>query len=354
MPRFDPRPTQNNSQPDFRKPLTLLDIGPLAVWETKLLRLKSFERLSIVAVRRLPDPVSKCTIPPRSWTEAPIPGMEFEPKRAKPLEGRRVVVTRALAQSREITAMLESRGSEVIHFPTIEIADPADWSLLDAAIDRISTYDWIIFSSTNAVMRFQQRVAVKRGDPAKLLAGRHICALGPTTARAVLAAGLHVEVVAEESLSEGALRAITAHLGGEAKLRGLRFLIPRAQIAKNLLPRELRRLGAHVDAIEAYKTVKPDSSPEKVVELFASGSIDAITFTSPSTVINFASLAGLDNLSVLLRNVIVACIGPSTTDAAFKHGLEEVVQPKLYTAESLVESLVRAFCGEREDSKDGQ
>ncbi|HLG13845.1 MAG TPA: uroporphyrinogen-III synthase [Blastocatellia bacterium] len=260
---------------------------------------------------------------------------------AAKLEGRRIVITRTPAQSEEMTELLNNLGAEVVHFPTIKIVDPTDWSDLDAAIGQLPSYDWIVFTSANAVTQFFRRVAEKLGDTAAVAVGR-ICAIGPTTAKALRAMGSRVDVVAEDSTSEGAVRAITERLGGETGLRGLKFLVPRARVARDYLPEELRRLGAHVDTVVAYQTLRPHVAPDQVADLFA-GRIDAITFTSPSTVANFAAIVGSKDLSGLIGDVFVVCIGPSTTAAAREYGLMNVAQPQQHTAAALVDSLTEAL-----------
>ena len=134
--------------------------------------------------------------------------------------------------------------------------------------------------------------------------------------------------------------AIIERVCGEEKVKGLRFLIPRARVARDLLPNELTRLGAEVDVVEAYRTVKPDLSSRDIVKLFLDHRPDAITFTSSSTVSNLAALAGTDDLSALLRGVVVACIGPITAQTAAEHGLRVDIQPASHNALSLAQAIV--------------
>ena len=170
-----------------------------------------------------------------------------------------------------------------------------------------------------------------------------VCAIGPVTARQLRASGAVAQVTASDSTAEGALKAIVEHLGGEQNLKGLQFLIPRAKLAREVLPESLRNLGARVDAVETYQTVKPELDREDLLRLFKETSIDVVTFTSSSTVSNFAALAGLTDLSVLLANTIVACIGPITAETAASHGLKNIIQPDLYNTEALVESIVKSI-----------
>lgn len=260
-----------------------------------------------------------------------------------PLRGKIIVVTRPRAQSEEITAKLEAHGATVVHLPTIDVLPPTAWGPLDASIERITDYDWIVFTSANGVHFFFRRLSEMRGDNIEALAAHVVCAIGPATARAVEAAGAVAHVVASDSKAEGALAAIIDHVGGDENVRGLKFLIPRARVAREALPEGLRRLGAHVDAVETYQTVKPDIQPEDIVRLFRENTIAAITFTSSSTVSNFAELAGGTDLSDLMATTLVACIGPVTAETAHKLGLKRIIQPDLYSAGQLVDSIVESI-----------
>ena len=264
-------------------------------------------------------------------------------KIGQPLKGKTVMITRPRAQSKEMADMLESLGATVIECPTIKIIEPDSWAALDAAIEKINTYDWIVFTSANGPEFFFRRLAQRRKDPVASMTRLTVCAIGPATAKAIESAGVHVDVTAADSKAEGALRAIIEHAGGEEKMKGLRLLIPRARVAREVLPSELIRLGAEVDAVEAYQTVKPDLDAENIVSLFAEGKIDAITFTSSSTVSNFARLAGARDLSTLLRGVLIACIGPVTAQTAIEHNLENIVQPAAYNSAALVETIARSI-----------
>jgi uroporphyrinogen III methyltransferase / synthase len=262
---------------------------------------------------------------------------------AQPLKGKTLLITRQRAQSKEMTLLAEKLGATVIHCPTIEIVEPDSWTALDAAIEQLVTYDWLIFTSANGADFFFRRLAEKRSEFVSSMSKPVICAIGPATARAIEKANVDVDVVAADSKAEGALASIIEHAGGEDKIRGLRFLIPRARFARETLPVELSKLGAQVDAAETYQTIKPDLDGAAIARLFNDGKVDAMTFTSPSTVSNFAALVGLDDLSTLLQNTLVACIGPVTAETALKYGLENIVQPDEYNATALIEAVVKAI-----------
>lgn len=259
------------------------------------------------------------------------------------LKGKTVLVTRALKQSEDITKQLQAVGATVVHCPTIEVLPPNSWASLDGSIRRIKEYDWVVFTSANGVRFFFDRLTEIEPGALDALTSAVVCAIGPVTARQLHASGAVAQVTASDSKAEGALRAIVDHLGGEQKLKGLRFLIPRAKLAREVLPESLRKLGARVDAVETYQTVKPELDREGLLRLFKETSIDVVTFTSSSTVSNFAALAGLTDLSELLANIIVACIGPITAETAASHGLKNIIQPDLYNTEALVDSIVRSI-----------
>lgn len=254
-----------------------------------------------------------------------------------PLEGLRVLVTRGRAQSAEMTSLLEAAGATVIHCPTIEITEPDSWAAVDAAIENLNNYDWIVFTSANGVEFFYRRLGPKR-LPDRIIR----CAIGPATAKALETASGRVDVVARDSKAEGTLSAIIEHAGGRDRVRGLRFLIPRARVAREVLPVELAALGAYVDAVEAYQTIKPETDGEEIKRLLTEGGVDVLTFTSSLTVSNFAKIVGVEELSGLLQGVLVACIGPVTAATAREHGVEKIIQPDQYTAPALVESLIAA------------
>jgi uroporphyrinogen III methyltransferase / synthase len=262
---------------------------------------------------------------------------------ARPLIGKTVMLTRAPAQSVEMARRLEQLGASVIYCPTIQIVEPASWEALDAAINRLNNYDWLIFTSTNGAEFFFRRLAEKRSDGFTALSSLQICAVGPATAKAIAAAGARVDLTAGESQAEGVLAAIIERVGSEDKVAGLRFLLPRARVAREFLPAELVRLGGQVDAVEAYQTIRPDVDCASLRQNLTGNRVDAITFTSPSTVTNFAALIGVGDLSECLRSILVASIGPVTTDALKAHGIKSVVQPQSYTGIALVEALAQAL-----------
>ncbi|HSQ21235.1 MAG TPA: uroporphyrinogen-III synthase [Coriobacteriia bacterium] len=252
---------------------------------------------------------------------------------ATPLAGRRVVVTRAAAQARPLVSLLEAAGAEVLVFPAIEIVDPDDFGPADDAIRRLDVYSWAVFTSANAVERFFTRMACVDKD-ARALHGLRVAAVGPATAEALGAQGIRPDFVPDEYVGEGLLEGLCIRGVGE----GTRVLIPRALEAREVLPEELVARGARVDVVPVYRTVPGAGDPEVLARL-AAGEADAVTFTSSSTVREFARLtAGID-----LGGVVVACIGPVTAATARELGMDVAVEPSEYTVPALVEALGTHF-----------
>lgn len=244
------------------------------------------------------------------------------------LRGKRVVVTRARDQAGELAARLSAVGAEVIEFPTIELQPPADTSLVDAAISRIGEYDWIIFTSANGVRFFMER-----GPELAKFHGR-VCAIGPATRDAAESAGFEVSLMPREYVAESLVEAF-----GSEDLRGRRILLPRAAVARDVVPDELRRRGAQVDVVEVYRTVVPPHAAARAREIFAGPHRpDWITFTSSSTVANFLEAAGPG----ALQGVRVASIGPITSAKARALGLHVDVEAEEYTIAGLVAAIITA------------
>ena len=260
----------------------------------------------------------------------------------KRLDSKTVLVTRARAQAEEMTVLLEGLGAKVIHVPTIEFIPPDDLAPLDNAIRRLEEYDWIIFTSSNAADFFIKRLRESRSG-VSLLGTASVCAIGTATARALEEAGIRANVVAQESTSEGVLRELAERIGGENIVRDLKILIPRAKVAREILPTRLRDLGAHVDVVETYQTVLPQIKRSSLKKLFEETRIDVITFTSSSTVSNLGALLGLTDLSGALKSTLVACIGPVTAETARRFGLTNIIQSDVYTAAELVRVLATAI-----------
>ncbi len=248
----------------------------------------------------------------------------------RPLFGKTIVITRPKAQAGELSSLLEEAGARVIRFPVIEIVPPETYDDLDSALGRIESYHWIIFTSVNGVRPFFKRLREQRDI--RDLKGIRICAIGPITARAVAELGLRVDVVPASYLSEGIVEAL-----GRFEVAGKRFLLPRAEESRELIPEELTRRGAVVDTVTAYRTVRVDSGREKIAPLIEAGEVDMVTFTSPSTVRGFMEIWGTDPWPDKTR---VACLGPVTAAAAERFGLPVDVLEEVFTVEGLVRGII--------------
>jgi len=261
---------------------------------------------------------------------------------AGPLAGRRILITRAREQSAGFAEHLRKLGGETVVFPTIEIVPPLRWDRLDAATDRLNSYDWIIFTSANGVHFFWQRLE-ERGKAPRLPASLKVCAIGPATANQLRKKGIHVDYVPKEYIAEAIVDGFE-----KMSMEGKRILLARAKIARDILPRGLRAMGAEVEVVEVYRTVKPGGGSSKLKRLLEKEPVDAIAFTSSSTVNHFAELLKKENMKASLKGVAIASIGPITTRTAKDRGIEVQIQPKEYTIPALSEAIARYFTiGER-------
>jgi uroporphyrinogen III methyltransferase / synthase len=267
----------------------------------------------------------------------------------KPLNGRTVIITRARAQAAEFISELERYGARVLACPTIEIVEPESYQPLDEAIDNLYGYDWLIFTSVNGVDHFLRRLTESGRDGSELDDLR-VCAIGDATAERLREASVHVDVIPAQFKAEGVFEALSLFLGGQENLRGQNFLIPRAAIARDYLPRALIAAGARADVVPAYRTIQPNSSERGRVEaMLTGGAIDCITFTSSSTVNNFAQMFETTDLSELLKGVRIACIGDITAETAARYGLTADIQPDEYT----IPALARAIADYYKDKDEG-
>jgi uroporphyrinogen III methyltransferase/synthase len=266
----------------------------------------------------------------------------------RPLFGRRIVVTRSREQAGELIDMLEERGADAIAAPTIQIDTPEDVAGLDGAVANASTFDWIVFTSANGVDSFMSRLTASAD--VRELKGVHVCAVGPSTASRLLRYGIRADLMPSEYRAEAVMDALRT-LG---PLRGKRVLLPRADIGRDVLVDELRQAGADITDVVAYRTTlaAADGAGDRdIYRMLLDGQIDAVTFTSASTVRNFAQIHGQEQAADLLRGTVVAAIGPVTAEAAQQLGIETTVQPERYTIPDLVDALVEHFRGRQGEGR---
>ncbi len=252
---------------------------------------------------------------------------------AQPLTAKRILITRATEQAEEFSAALQNYGAQVIVFPTIEIAPPEDWRPVDKIIEKLDSYDWVVFTSVNGVKFFTDRMKGK-GTDIMVLGRKKICAIGPRTQQELEKMGLAVHFRPSEYRAEGVAEGLKA-LG----IQGKKILLPRAREARRILPEALREAGALVDDVEVYQTVKPAQGKESLEAIIKKG-IEVVVFTSSSTLRNFMEL--LPDKTVL-NGIKVAIIGPVTAETARDYGLEPTIMPAEYTIPSLVQAIVEHF-----------
>lgn len=258
---------------------------------------------------------------------------------AGPLTGCTVLVTRAPHQAAALAQPLGALGAEVLVAPVIDTAEPVDWTPADTALAHLETYDWVVLTSTNAVDRFLERMDT-RGVAREGLRHARIAVVGAATAERLDEQGFTPELVPADFRAEGLIDAFEAR--GVAP--GTRFLFPRAEKAREILPEALRTRGAEVDVVPVYRTVPATPDPAIVARL-RSGSVHIVTFTSPSTVRHFlawVTAGGLDPRSVLATTA-AASIGPVTTEALLSRGYDVPIE----AAESTMAGLVAAILASR-------
>ncbi len=255
----------------------------------------------------------------------------------QPLLGTRVLVGRARHQAAALSDILRLLGAEVIEIPFIEIRGPSSWQPLDHAIAHMLDYDWLILTSVNGVQALFGRLQQLGKSEADLLHLK-IAAIGPATAKAIERRGLPVDVTPDEYVAESVVEAL------RGQVKESRVLLVRAKIARDVIPNRLCDAGAHVDVIEAYETVLPESSRKDLREVLADPARrpHVITFTSSSTVKNFVELLGKENLP-LLDGVKLASIGPVTSQTLRDLGLRADIESREYTIPSMAATIAASI-----------
>ena len=252
-----------------------------------------------------------------------------------PLRGQSVAVTRASSQAASLCRRLRRLGAQVLPVPTIEFEEPTDWSPADGAIRNLRSYDWLIFTSVNGVDRFVARLDASPGDLRDL--PRRICAIGPATGDRIRSLHLRADLLPEQYVAESLVEAFR-----NIDLKGARVLLPRAQEAREMIPVQLRAMGASVDVVPVYRTVLPVESRDLARTIWSSRNApDWVTVTSSSTVQNLARMVPADRL----KQTRIASIGPVTSGTARELGLRVTVEASPYTADGLVQALCAYAAG---------
>ena len=255
----------------------------------------------------------------------------------RPLERRTIVVTRAAPQAQKFVQLLEEAGARVLQAPTIAIEPPQSWEPLDAALDALDTFTWMIFTSVNGVVMVDRRLSA-RGVGWAAVARKRVAAIGPATAEALAEHGVRVEAVPDEYRAEALVERLRPAIGA-----GDRVLLPRAKETRDVLVVELRRLGASVTEVPAYQTRRVENGASRLRGALAAGAIDAVTFTSSSTARNFAELFSDEERRAWRGRVTIASIGPITAATAAEYGLPTDVMPSEYTIPALARALADYF-----------
>lgn len=251
--------------------------------------------------------------------------------------GKKIVVTRAAEQAGEFSAKLAALGATALECPTIRLVEPESWQLLDLAIRDLPNYDWVVLTSGNAVRYFFQRMDTL-GLDARALGGCRICAVGPKTADEIRSFGIKPDLVPTDYKAEGVVDEFS-----RLDMHNSRVLFPRADKARDVIPRELKRMGAHVDSPVAYRNIYPEKLPPETLFALEKRSVDCITFTSSSTVQNLAAIMGEELMLDMLKGVAVASIGPITSKSCRDLGLKVDIEPESHTLNALVEALEAYF-----------
>lgn len=252
-----------------------------------------------------------------------------------PLAGRRVLVTRAAHQAGKLSEALRAVGAEPVEVPVLEIRPPASFEPLDHALRQLDHYDWLILTSANTVRALVERATVL-GIPLELPNMLRIAAVGDATAAAARKAGFEVALVPESYVAESLAEGLTKLVAGK------RILLARAAIARDVIPNMLWQAGAEVTVVEAYKNAIPAGAPEKLREALAAG-IDAVTFTSSSSVTHLADAAHAAGVDFPFKGVSAISIGPVTSKTLRELGWEPVIEAIQSDIPGLVAAAVRAL-----------
>jgi uroporphyrinogen III methyltransferase/synthase len=254
-----------------------------------------------------------------------------------PLFGKNIVITRARAQASGLLADLTRLGAHCIEIPTIRIEPPADNTPVIDAIHRIKAYDWLVFTSVNGVKFFFDTL-FGLGKDVRILGHLKFACIGPVTKERLADYGIVSDILPDTFRAESVVKAFST-----ADIRGKSVLLPRAKKARTILPEELAKMGAQVDEVSVYETVLDQDAGPELNNLLEKGQIDAVTFTSSSTVTNFMSLLPSDKSIDLMKDVTLASIGPITSDTIRTFGLKPTVEANSYTIDGLVNALLAHY-----------
>ena len=255
----------------------------------------------------------------------------------RPLWGKTVVVTRSRPQASRLVELLAAAGARCLEVPTLEIGPPDDFAPLDQALKDLAQYQWVVFTSANGVAGFMARL-LAQGRDLRALGNLKIAAIGPATAESLQAHGLKADVVPAAFKAEVLLEALSPQVTPGSKL-----LLARAQIAREVLPKGLVKLGVEVTVAPVYRSRLPREIPLEAEAALKEGRVDVLTFTSSATVHKFVNLLGRERFHALAAGSVVASIGPITSATLKEYGVAPQIEPKDYTIPTLVEAIVDYF-----------
>ena len=256
-----------------------------------------------------------------------------------PLVGKRLVITRSAAQSETLGRQLSARGAIPVMLPLVAFADPEDFAPLDAAITQIEQFDWIIFTSAQAVRAVMKRIGELKKQLIRTGSSVQVAAVGPVSAEAARQAGFPLEYIAETHTGMD----LAEELG--KRLEGMRVFLPRSDRANPDLPVALRRLGAEVQEVAAYRTLWPTEIDQRKLRNIADGEADAVLFFSPSAVQHYIELFGGEQLRAMQEKLGIAAVGPVTAKALREAGVSRIVVAADTTAAAVIEALEKYFAG---------
>lgn len=257
----------------------------------------------------------------------------------KPLFGKKIVITRARAQASDLVGELNRLGAQCIEIPTIKIAPPEDKKPLEAAIDTLEQYDWLVLTSVNGVKFFFETL-FEKGKDARALGHLKFACIGPVTKERLADYGIISDILPETYQAESVVDAFS-----NLDMTGKKVLLPRAKKARTILPEQLTQMGAQVDEVTAYETQLATEGKAQLIDMLKAGDIDAVTFTSSSTVMNFLTLLEGQNIPALLDGVLLASIGPITSDTIRTQGLKPDIEAGAFTIDGLTAALLEHYKG---------
>jgi uroporphyrinogen III methyltransferase/synthase len=255
----------------------------------------------------------------------------------RPLLGKRIVVTRARQQASDLVGLLSDLGAACLEYPTIKIMPSADARPLKNAAEKLNVYDWVVFTSVNGVIYFFEQLFAA-GKDVRALGHLKTAAIGPATAEKLREFGLISDIVPKTYRAESLVEAFKAE-----QLTGKKILLPRAKEARPILMKELKRMGAEVEEVPAYETLKVTENIDDLVQQLENRQIDLITFTSSSTVKNFKALLPAEKFTKLIQGVTIASIGPITSDTATALGFDVRITADSFTITGLVEAILQYY-----------